>query len=126
MNQRFIELGEGFGDVFELCELIRTNAARFTNGFIFASENPDGKPILSVAAAFSPGGDSNFTPIYICREGIQPESKRLRMAIESMQAAGKEPISLDVKPSRLFADKELYYSYLIGILRLNHFLPPLR
>ena len=126
MNQRFIELGEGFGDVFELCELIRTNAERFMNGFVFASENSTGQTMLSVAAAFSPGGESNFTPIYICREGIQPDSKRLQLFVNSMQEAGKEPVSLEVKPSRLFADKELYYSYLIGILRLNHFLPPLR
>ena len=28
LHQRFIELGEGYGDIFELCELMRTNRDR--------------------------------------------------------------------------------------------------
>lgn len=125
MNQRFIELGQGFGDIYELLELVSSNSHRFLNAFVFTAINESGAPALSVAAAFSPGGASNFTPIYICREGIQPDSKRLKLFEESIKEIGRTPIVLDVKPSYIFADTELYYNHLIGILRLNHYLPPL-
>lgn len=125
MNQRFIELGEGFGDIFELLELLSSNSHRFLNAFVFNTITESGQPALSVAVAFSPGGASNFTPIYICREGIQPDSKRLRLFEESVKEIGRTPIVLDVKPSYLFADTQLYFNHLIAILRLNHYLPPL-
>lgn len=126
MNQRFIELGEGFGDLFELQELISSNSHRFLNGFIFTTEAESGQPVLSVAAVFSPAGRSNFMPIYICREGIQAGSKRAALFEEAVTAAGRTPITLDVKPSYLFAETKLYYQYLTGILRLHHLLPPLQ
>jgi hypothetical protein len=33
---------------------------------------------------------------------------------------------MTVKPSTMFAEKELYFQHLIGILRMNRLIPPLQ
>lgn len=130
LQQRFIELGEGYGDIYELCELLQSNAARLQRTFIFTSPTANGQ-VLSLAAAFHPAYEkSNFMPIYICREGIrqQEDVKPQRRTIFEEVATNLKfpPVVIEVKQSSQFADPELYYQYLIGILRLNHLIPPLR
>ena len=75
MIQQFIELGQGFGDVYELCELIQTNEKRFHHAFLFISTKGDQKQ-ASIAVALKPVGESKFMPIYICREGIPYNQKK--------------------------------------------------
>ena len=93
MIQQFIELGQGYGDIYELCELIHTNENRFHNAFLFISYKGD-KAYASPAVAFNPVGDSKFMPIYICREGIpynhEKPSKRLQLFEEALGKIGKE------------------------------------
>jgi hypothetical protein len=129
LNQRFIELGEGFGDVYELCELIKTNSARLHKTFILSSETPSGHA-LSLVAAFEPANDSQFMPIYICREGIiqqgTDKSKRRLLFEATAEKVGNTPAYIELKNSSEFAERELFYQYTIGILRLNKLLPPLR
>lgn len=69
MIERFIELGQGYGDLYEMLEIMKTNQERIHNTFVFVSEK-DGKKVASFAVAMKPVGDSKFMPIYICREGI--------------------------------------------------------
>jgi hypothetical protein len=126
MIQRFIELGEGYGDIYELQELIQTNSQRLMHGFVFESKDPNGKPALSVAAAFKPAAEGSFMPIYICREGIPANSKRLEMFEKTIQALGRTPHKMDVKHSSAYVEKQFYFSHLIAILRLNHFIPPMQ
>lgn len=124
--QRFIELGEGYGDTFELCELARVNKERIYRAFIFTSPK-NGKEYISIAIALKPMNDTNFFPFYICREGIpqsQPESKRLSTFKEVLKELQIEPIQISIKHSSTFADTHLFYQYIIGILRLNHYIPP--
>lgn len=124
--QRFIELGEGYGDIFELCELARVNKERIYRAFIFSSPK-NGKEYISIAIALKPINDNNFFPIYICREGIpqsQPESKRLGTFKETLNELQVEPIQMSINHSSTFADTHLFYQYIIGVLRLNHYLPP--
>lgn len=129
LHQRFIELGEGYGDVYELCELISTNQHRLHKTFILSSSTPTGHA-LSLAAAFEPATDSHFMPIYICREGIiqqgDVKSKRRILFEEAATAADSIPAFIELKNSSEFAERELFYQYATGILRLNHLLPPLR
>lgn len=125
-TQRFIELGEGLGDVFELCELIRTNSGRLHRAFIFTTGESG---VLSLAAAFDPAGEGNFMPIYICREGIRSsgkESARVTRFREAATQAGATPIPVEVRPSKDYSDRDQYYRHITGILRLNHLIPPLR
>lgn len=128
LQQRFIELGEGYADIYELCELMKTNHSRLFRTFIFSSEKLNGKT-FSFAAAFQPAGESHFMPIYICREGIQEKdgqiSKRRQIFEETATQLGITPVPIDLKHSSSFAEKELFYQYITGILRLNNLLPPL-
>ena len=129
MIQQFIELGQGYSDVYELCELVRTNKHRLHNAFIFHSIHNE-QTVASLAVAFKPVGESKFMPIYICREGITYSqnnvSKRIALFEETVQAVGKNPITLELKNSTNFEEKVLYYQYVTGVLRLNNYIPPLQ
>lgn len=129
MIQQFVELGQGYGDIYELCELIKTNEARFHQAFIFASTINE-KKRASIAVAFKPVGDSNYMPIYICREGIpfdeEKPSKRIEIFNEAVSKLGRTAVVLETKPSSDFSETFLYYQYLIGILRMNRYIPPMQ
>ncbi|MER1999717.1 MAG: methylthioribose kinase [Lysinibacillus sp.] len=128
MIQKFVELGEGYGDIYELCELIQTNKDRFHEAFIFTATKDDRK-FCSLAVAFKPVGESKFMPIYICREGIPvkdgKKAQRVEIFEQAIAAVKKVPNTLEIKHSSAFADSALYYQYLIGILRLNRYIPPM-
>nr|WP_199171854.1 methylthioribose kinase [Sporosarcina sp. P13] len=129
MQQRFIELGEGYSDIYELFELMSTNTHRIFKSYILAFKDGENEK-LSLAVSFTPAtADSNFMPIYVCREGIKltakKPSKRYDLFMEHAQSLNIQPVRVEVKHSSQFAEKELYYQYIIGILRLNHLLPPL-
>ncbi|WP_298826443.1 methylthioribose kinase [uncultured Planococcus sp.] len=126
MIQRFIELGEGYGDIYELRELITSNQQRFMHGFVFISKNPQGQDVLSVAAVFKPAAEGNFMPIYMCREGIPVDSKRLDIFEQAVAEIGFTPIKMEVKHSTVYADRKFYHSHLISVLRLNHYIPPMQ
>ncbi|RUL55927.1 MULTISPECIES: methylthioribose kinase [Lysinibacillus] len=127
MIQQFIELGQGYGDVYELCELIKTNEKRFHNAFIFISTKED-KKVASIAATFKAAGEGKFMPIYICREGIpynsEKPSQRIAIFEETLSEIGRKAIPMEVKHSSIYSETVLYYQHLIGILRMNHFIPP--
>ncbi len=127
--QQFIELGQGYGDVYELCELIKTNEHRFHNAFIFTANHNNGM-VASLAVALKPSGESKFMPIYVCREGIpynaEKPSKRIELFKEAVHTIGKQENSFDIKHSSTFSESIQFYQYLIGILRLNHYIPPMQ
>lgn len=125
--QRFIELGEGYGDVYELCELARANKHRIDYAFLFTAQK-NGKKSVSLAISLKPAGDVPFYPIYICREGIpgtEPKTGREQAFLQALTELGVTPVTLDVKHSSEFGSVHHHYQALIAILRLNHLLPPL-
>ena len=128
MIQRFIELGEGYSDIYEWMELLKTNEERFHHVCIFTSVSNDVKK-LSLALILKPANDSKFMPIYFCREGIEfsedKVSKRIQLVEKTLQEKNYSPHRLEVKHSSYFAEPALYHQYLIGLLRLHHVLPPL-
>lgn len=128
MIQRFIELGEGYSDIFEWLELLKTNENRFHHVCIFTSVLNDVKK-LSVSLVLKPASEGNFTPIYYCREGIEysaeKTSKRILLVEKTLQERNYSPHRLEVKHSSYFAEPALYHQYLTGLLRLHHILPPL-
>ncbi len=129
-NQKFIEIGPGYTDVYELFEIMKTNKQRLSKAFLLQHDR-DGQRYFSFAASFQPIGESKFLPIYICREGIVEKvdqdapSKRREMFLTVCQELEQSPISLEVKHSDEFADVDLFYQYVIGILRMNRLLPNL-
>jgi len=128
MPQQFIELGEGYGDVYELLELVNTNQSRFHQAFILTSSKEE-KKVASLAVAFKPVGESKFMPIYICREGIpyleDKPSKRQKIFEESIEQLGRKAVVVEIKHSSIFSESKLFYQYLIGIMRLHHYIPAL-
>ncbi|MEX3744611.1 MULTISPECIES: DUF7147 family protein [Lysinibacillus] len=128
MPQQFIELGEGYGDVYELLEIVRTNQDRFHQAFILTSTKEE-KKFASLAVALKPVGDSKFMPIYICREGIpfneEQPSKRQKMFEESIKQLDRKAVVVEIKHSSIFSESKLFYQYLIGIMRLHHYIPAL-
>jgi len=127
--QRFIELGEGYSDIYELIELARANRERLLHLMAFHA-NVRNRDVTSLVVVLKPTTEGDFQALYICREGIpNPKvmpNKRFDLFKSLADELEKEIIELTVKSSEQFAEKELYYQYLIGILRLNHYILPLQ
>jgi hypothetical protein len=128
MIQRFIELGEGYSDLYELLEIATSNKHRVKH-LVALQTTIKEKQVTSLAVVLHPAQTGKFQPIYLCREGIPvfSDKKSQRLALfESLSKKLESPIiTFIIKPSTLFSEKDLYYQYLIGILRLYHILPPL-
>ncbi|MDQ0215217.1 hypothetical protein J2S13_001617 [Oikeobacillus pervagus] len=129
MIQRFIELGEGYSDLYELIEITKTNQHRLFTMLAFHTVVNE-RPVTSLATVLEATTPGDFQPIYICREGIPhpkfKENKRFELFKNLAHSLGKKLIELEIKPSSIFAEKELYYQYLIGILRMNRYIPPMK
>ncbi|MGG3736436.1 DUF7147 family protein [Aeribacillus pallidus] len=129
MIQRFIELGEGYSDIYELLEIARRNQHRLAHLMAFHTV-VNGNEVTSLVVVLHPTSPGDFQPLYICREGIPypytKPNKRFDLFKELARELNKEIIEMNVKPSTMFAEKELYYQHLIGILRMNKYLPPLQ
>ncbi|WP_110929310.1 DUF7147 family protein [Bacillus massiliglaciei] len=128
MIQRFIELGEGYSDIYELLEIGRNNRHRVARLMAFHTE-ANGKKMTSLIVMLNATDTGDFQPLYICREGIPHpgihSNKRFDLFRTLAEELDKPIIELDVKPSNMFAETGLYYQYLIGILRMNKYLPPM-
>ncbi|MCA1059285.1 methylthioribose kinase [Rossellomorea aquimaris] len=129
MIQRFIELGEGYSDIYELVELARANKERLQHMLAFHTVVKE-RAVTSLALVMEPTEEGKFQAIYICREGIpNPNMKpnqRYSLFEETAAKLDKVIIQMDVKPSTLFPETDLYYQHLIAILRLNHYILPLQ
>lgn len=129
MIQRFIELGQGYSDLYELLEIAKTNKHRVVHLMAFNTVINDNE-VTSLAVVLRPTTPGDFQPIYICREGIpNPEkkpNKRFNLFKQLAEELEKEIISFKVKPSSVFAEIQIFYQHLIGILRMNRFIPPMQ
>ncbi|MFC7372052.1 methylthioribose kinase [Fictibacillus iocasae] len=125
MIQKFIELGEGYSDLYELIELGRTSKHRISTLLCLHTKKEE-REYASVIITLHPASEGKFLPLYICREGIPVGSKRYSLFMDFAAEIEQDPIVFDVKHSSEFAEKELYFHYLTGILRLNYLLPPLQ
>lgn len=128
MIQRFIELGEGYSDIYELLEIAKANKDRLQHLMCYHT-TVNKREVTSLVVVLKPTTPGDFQPLYICREGIPNPSitpnKRFDLFQDIAKELNKVIIELSVRPSHQFAEKELYYQYLIGILRLNHYIKPL-
>ncbi|MDM5223872.1 methylthioribose kinase [Peribacillus sp. NJ11] len=128
MIQRFIELGQGYSDIYELLEVGRNQKHRVARLLSLHTTIND-KKVTSLVIVMQPTDPGKFQPLYICREGIPnphaTKNKRYELFESLAEELDKPIIEIDVKSSMLFAEIELYYQHLIGILRMNRYLPPL-
>ncbi|MGM0886550.1 MAG: DUF7147 family protein [Bacillota bacterium] len=128
MIQRFIEIGQGYSDIYELLEVGRNQKHRVAR-FLAMHTTINDKKVTSLVIVMEPTDPGKFQPLYICREGIPnphaTKNKRYELFENLAEELDRPIIEIDVKPSVLFAEIELYYQHLIGILRMNRYLPPL-
>jgi hypothetical protein len=126
--QRFIEIGQGYSDIYELLEVGRNQKHRVAR-LLAMHSTIDDKKVTSLVIVMQPTDPGKFQPLYICREGIPnphaTKNKRYELFENLAEELDRPIIEIDVKPSVLFAEIELYYQHLIGILRMNRYLPPL-
>ncbi|MFD1018057.1 DUF7147 family protein [Thalassobacillus hwangdonensis] len=129
MIQRFIELGNGMGDLYELIELGERMPSRVDRMMALHTVTND-RTITSLVLVMKPAGQDKFQALYICREGIpnpnDQQTKRYDLFKQLAVTIEKEITELVVKPSTEFHEKDLYYQYLVGILRMNKYIPPLQ
>ncbi|MCP1490777.1 methylthioribose kinase [Peribacillus frigoritolerans] len=128
MIQRFIEIGQGYSDIYELLEVGRNQKHRVARLLAMHTTIND-KKVTSLVIVMEPTDPGKFQPLYICREGIPnphaTKNKRYELFENLAEELDRPIIEIDVKPSVIFAEIELYYQHLIGILRMNRYLPPL-
>ncbi|MDF1998574.1 methylthioribose kinase [Peribacillus frigoritolerans] len=128
MIQRFIEIGQGYSDIYELLEVGRNQKHRVAR-LLAMNTTINDKKVTSLVIVMEPTDPGKFQPLYICREGIPnphaTKNKRYELFENLAEELDRPIIEIDVKPSVLFAEIELYYQHLIGILRMNRYLPPL-
>ncbi len=65
LPQRFIELGEGYGDVYELCELVTSNSNRFHQTFIFSSQHQSGQALSLCSCLRTSKGKRFYAHLYL-------------------------------------------------------------
>lgn len=129
MIQRFIELGQGYSDLYELVTLGHNMQDRVQHVMAFHTVIGD-EQRTSVAVVMKPTTPGDFQPIYMCREGIpyphEKPNKRYDLIKGLASDLDKEIIELTVRPSSYFGEKELFFQHLIGILRMNRYIAPLK
>ncbi|KQL40317.1 MULTISPECIES: DUF7147 family protein [Bacillaceae] len=129
MIQRMIEIGEGYSDLYELFEIAKSQKDRVKFLLKLTSENK-GSNCCSFAVILSPTSIGEFQPIYYCREGITLKedsvTKREVLFEELATTLNKEIITLQIRHSSSFHENDLFHQYIIGILRLNHLIPPMK
>ncbi|MDG5470177.1 methylthioribose kinase [Jeotgalibacillus sp. ET6] len=128
MIQRFIELGEGYSDLYEFLEIVKANTHRIER-ILALHTNKKEKSVTSVVAVMKKTDPGSFQALYICREGIpnphDTPNKRFELVQSAAAEAGLSLIEMEVQPSDRFAEKELFFQYLTGILRMNRYISPL-
>ncbi|MFL6559536.1 MAG: methylthioribose kinase, partial [Bacillus sp. (in: firmicutes)] len=102
MIQRFIELGEGYSDIYELIELTNANQHRLQHMLALHTKIDD-QDRTSLVVVLKPTDPGKFQALYICREGIpNPKfisNKRYDIFASTAVKHGKQIHELSVKPS---------------------------
>ncbi|SCS48192.1 DUF7147 family protein [Staphylococcus caeli] len=129
MKQSFIKLGEGLTDLFEFNTLIEYNHQRIQHIVFFHSPKFENQR-SSVAIIMQPTSEQHFQAMYIMVNAIQypyPTTNKKFDLIQNQAAQFHVDVKeVDVQPPHTFHDNELYFNYLISVLRLQRWIPPLQ
>lgn len=129
MKQAFIQLGEGLTDLFEFTTLIEYNHARIEHIVYFHTPTFD-KQLSSVAIIMKPTQGQHFQAMYIMVNAVKypyPYSnKKFNLINEQAARFNIDVKEIDVQPSEHFHSNSIYFNYLISVLRLQRWIPPLQ
>ncbi|MFD2829833.1 DUF7147 family protein [Corticicoccus populi] len=122
--QKFITLGEGYGDIFEIEALIEYNHARIDRALFLHTENAPSTFLLIMKPV-----RGNFQAVYTIFKGIHVDEtgKGQKYQLLNNWCTEKEikVIEFTTRNPDDFHEREQFYQYITGVLRLNHLLPPL-
>ena len=121
--QKFITLGEGYGDLFELEALVAHNQTRIDKAIFLHTEEK-----LSTFLLIMQPVRGNFQAIYAIYNGIRYNAGEGRkyMMIRGWCETGDIPVvEFSTRDPEDFYEREQFYQYITGVLRLNHLIPPL-
>lgn len=121
--QKFIQLGDGYGDIFELEALIQYNHQRIKSGIYLHVE---GRPSTFVLVMSPVRG--NFQALYTIYQGIPMTSKnktKYKIINENLEKYNIGKVEMTTRDPGDFHVREQYFQYMLGVLRLNNLLPPL-
>lgn len=121
--QKFITLGEGHGDIFELETLIEYNYSRIDRALFLHTEASPSTFLLIMQPV-----RGNFQAIYTIYKGIamnNGEGQKYQMIKEWCYNKEVRLTEFTTRNPDDFHEQEQFYQYITGVLRLNHLLPPL-
>lgn len=121
--QKFIQIGDGYGDIFEMEALIQYNHQRIKSGIYLHTE---GRPSTFVLVMAPVRG--NFQALYTIFQGIPMTSRnqqKYKIINESLEKYNIAKIEMTTRDPDDFYEREQYFQYMLGVLRLNNLIPPL-
>lgn len=122
--QKFITLGEGHGDIFEIETLIEYNHPRIDRALFLHTEDAPSTFLLIMKPV-----RGNFQALYTIYQGIPFNNEGTGMKYQMLKKWCDEKnikvIEFSTRNPNDFHEKEQFFQYITGVLRLNHLLPPL-
>src|SRR5690625_1137873 len=121
--QKFIRLGNGYADIFELEALIEYNRQRIKSGIYLHTEDEPSTFVLVMAPV-----RGNFQALYTIYRGIPMTSKhqqKYKIINESLEKYNIQKVEMTTRTPDDFHDPEQYFQSMVDVLRLNHLLPPM-
>jgi len=121
--QKFILLGNGYSEIFELQALIQYNHARIDKAVFIHHEDAPSTFVLIMKPV-----KKNFQALYTILRGLRKghEGEMYRIISTWLDEKNIQKIDMSSRDPEDFHEEELYYQYIIGVLRLNHIIPPLQ
>lgn len=122
--QKFITLGEGHGDIFELEAIIGHNHIRIDKAIFLHTEESRSTFLLVMKPV-----RGNFQAIYTIYNGIQfKDGQGQKYTLIRGWCEEKEiPIvEFSTRDPEDFYERNQFYQYITGVLRLNHLIPPMK
>ena len=121
--QKFITMGEGYREIFELQALIEYNHQRVQHA-ILTYDNQSNASFLLVMKPVQ----QDVQAVYTIYNGIRfkdGKSKKYDLIKSWCDEVDINIIEIETKSPTVFHEREQFYQYLTGILRLNHLLLPM-
>lgn len=121
--QKFITMGQGYREIFELQALIEYNHQRVEHAVFCYNDKSPASFLLIMKPV-----EQNVQAVYTIYNGIKYEAgagKKYKLIKSWCEDHDIKVIEFKTKSPEDFYEQEQYYQYLTGLLRLNHLLLPM-
>lgn len=122
--QKFITLGEGYGDIFELESLISHNHTRIDKAIFLHTAEKQSTFLLVMQPV-----RGNFQAIYTIYKGIlfkEGQGQKYTLIRKWCEESDIPVIEFSTRDPEDFYKREQFYQYITGVLRLNHLIPSMK